>query len=183
MSDHVKKQDELQQVYEGRHIRVVKRGRWEFVERRNVCGIVGIIAVTAENKMLLIEQYRPPVNARVIEIPAGLAGDSAEHANEPLENAAHRELLEETGYEAAKITRLSAGTSSAGITSEIITMFLAEGLKRVGPVAGDGHEDITLHEVPVDQVHSWLHAQRARGAAVDFKVYAALEMRRHAAGK
>jgi ADP-ribose pyrophosphatase len=183
MPDAPEKSDEVQSLYEGRFIRVVKRGRWEYVERKKINGIVGIIAVTDGGKLVLIEQYRPPVDTTVIEIPAGLAGDSAEYAGEPLESAARRELLEETGYEAARFTRLSDGTSSAGITSEVITMFLAEGLKKIGAGVGDGHEQITVHEVPLAQVHAWLVAQRARGAAVDFKVFAAVEMRRaHAAG-
>ena len=181
MSNAPEKKEEVQPLYEGRHIRVVKRGRWEFVERKNVSGIVGIVAVTAEGKMLLIEQYRPPVDARVIEIPAGLAGDG-EYAGEALASAAKRELLEETGYEAATMKLLGAGTSSAGITSEVITMFLAEGLRRTGPVVGDGHEQITLHEVPLGEVHAWIAARQAEGAAVDFKVFAALEMRRAALG-
>src|SRR4051812_6198116 len=85
----------LQTLADAKHIRLVRRGRWEFVTRKGVCGIVGIVAVTEDGKMILIEQERVPVNARVIEIPAGLAGDMAGHETEDLAVAAERELLEE----------------------------------------------------------------------------------------
>src|SRR5688572_24510395 len=65
---------------EGKHIRLVQRGTYEFASRRKASGIVGIIAVNAKGKLLLIEQFRPPVGKRVIEIPAGLAGDVEGHA-------------------------------------------------------------------------------------------------------
>ena len=62
-----------------------------------------------------MEQYRPPVDKYVIELPAGLAGDQKENRGEALESAARRELLEETGYQAAKMEQLVWGASSAGI--------------------------------------------------------------------
>ena len=85
-------------IYEGKHVRLVRRGEWEYVTRKNVTGIVGIVAVTDEGKLLLVEQPRPPLNRNVIELPAGLAGDVAGQEGEELANAARRELLEETGY-------------------------------------------------------------------------------------
>jgi len=161
-------------IADGKHIRLVARGKWEFVERKKVSGIVGIVAVTDENKMILIEQYRAPVNRRVIEIPAGLAGDIVGSEDEALEIAAQRELLEETGFEAKTMTRLVDGVSSAGITSEVITLFRATGLTRTGKGGGDGSEDIEVHEIPVDQVHQWVQDREKSGAIVDFKVYAGL---------
>src|SRR5436190_21784999 len=88
-------------LYEGKFRRYVRRGGWEYVARRNVTGIVGIIAVTDDGKLVLVEQFRPPVGKNVIEIPAGLAGDVAGSEHEALAEAARRELLEETGYEAS----------------------------------------------------------------------------------
>lgn len=166
--------DSVTTVHEGKHISLVRRGRWEYVTRKGVCGIVGIVAVTHEGKMLLVEQYRPPVNATVIEIPAGLAGDLPGQSNEDLAVAAKRELEEETAYTAGAMTQVGEGTASAGITDEVITMFIANGLKKTNRKVGDGSENITVHEIPLDKVRPWLDDQRKLGKLVDLKVYAAL---------
>jgi len=161
-------------LVDAKYLRLVNQNGWEFVQRKGIGGIVGIVAVTDDQKLLLVEQFRPPVGASVIEIPAGLAGDVAGHENEPLDVAASRELLEETGYQAAQMTYLAAGASSAGLTNEIITLYRASGLTKVGPAAGDGGEQITLHEIPLTQVQTWLSDQLRAGRLIDLKVYAAL---------
>jgi ADP-ribose pyrophosphatase len=161
-------------LHEGRFLRYLRRGKWEFVQRPNVSGIVGIVAVTPEQKLILVEQFRIPVNAQVIELPAGLAGDTAGHENEPLENAAARELFEETGYEAGSFTRLTEGCVSAGVTDEIITLFRAGNLKKTGVGGGDENENIKIHEIPLKDVEAWLLERRKGGAVVDLKVYAGL---------
>lgn len=161
-------------VYEGKFIRVDSRDGWEYATRKNLRGIVGIIAVTDAGELVLIEQYRPPLNANVIEIPAGLAGDVKGSEGEALATAARRELLEETGYVARKMTRVAAGTSSAGICDEVITLFVAAGLRRAGDGHGDETEQISTHLVPLDKVQAWLKRQQRRGKQVDLKVYAAL---------
>jgi ADP-ribose pyrophosphatase len=166
--------DPKKTLFEGKHIRMVSRGNWEYAERKNVTGIVAIIAVTAEGKLLLVEQYRPPVGKNVIELPAGLAGDIAGQESEAMVAAARRELLEETGYEAAEMTFLGDGTASAGIVDEIISLFRASGLKKTGDGAGDGEEQLTLHEVPVGEVLTWLDDRRREGKLVDLKVYGGL---------
>src|SRR5947207_3295875 len=141
---------------DGKHVQLVARGHWEFARRKNVSGIVGIVAITDDGKMILVEQDRPPVGKRVIEIPAGLAGDVESSRTEELAEAAKRELLEETGYEAANMQRLADGTTSAGITDEVITLFRATGLKKISAGGGDESETIDVHEVPVEHVESWL---------------------------
>src|SRR5205085_12602765 len=85
-------------LYDGKHIQLVRRDRWEYARRKNLTGIVAIVAVTGDGKLILVEQYRPPVGARGIELPAGLAGDAAGEESEALAAAARRELLQETGY-------------------------------------------------------------------------------------
>lgn len=161
-------------IADRKYIRLVSRDGWEFVERKNVTGIVGIVATNERNEMILIEQFRTPVNKRVIEIPAGLAGDVQGGEDEALEIAARRELLEETGYEAETMMRLIDGASSAGITSEVVTLFHATGLRKTGRGGGDASENICVHEIPVDQVHAWVLEQVRQGATIDFKVYAGL---------
>ncbi len=62
----------------------------------------GLIVLTVDAKLLLVEQYRIPVHARTIELPAGLIGDDAGGTGEKQEEAARRELIEETGYAAGQ---------------------------------------------------------------------------------
>jgi ADP-ribose pyrophosphatase len=175
MAANEDRDDDVRVLCNGRHIQLVARGGWEFVRRKNVSGIVGIVAVTDGGKLILVEQARPPVGKRVIEIPAGLAGDVESARTEDLADAARRELLEETGYDAARMERLADGTASAGITDEVITLFRATGLRRVSSGGGDASEKIAVHEVPLNQVEPWLE-QRVRndGALVDLKVFTAL---------
>src|SRR5687767_3978625 len=97
----------------GKHLNFVVQDGWEYVDRPAISGIVVIVAKTAADKLLLVEQYRPPVQAKVIELPAGLAGDAEGAETEELIGAARRELLEETGYVASKWWVLFAGPPSA----------------------------------------------------------------------
>lgn len=161
-------------IAEGKHLQFVKRGRWEYVERPGVTGIVSIAAVTDDSRIVLVEQYRPPIDAPSIELPAGLAGDVLGHEDEPLQNAAARELLEETGYEAAEWRHLFDGTASAGISNEVLTFFLATSLTKVGPGGGDASEDIIVHEVSLDEVADWLNRKREEGCVSDLKIHAVL---------
>ena len=159
---------------EGKHTRLISRDGWEFVQRTNITGIVVIVAVTNEEKLLIVEQYRAPVAARVLELPAGLAGDITGQEDEGLALAAQRELVEETGFVAQKMERLLEGPISAGLSDEVITLFRATGLRQVGPGGGDSNEDITVHEVPLDCAAQWLREANARGVLVDPKVLAGL---------
>src|SRR6476660_1975625 len=131
-------------ICEGKHLRFLKRGGWEMASRKNISGIVGIIPLTDDGKLVLVEQFRPPVGKRVIEIPAGLAGDVVGHENEELLLAAQRELREETGYAAGQWAQAAEGVTSAGMSDELVTLFLATKLTKVCEATGDGSEEITL---------------------------------------
>jgi ADP-ribose pyrophosphatase len=159
---------------EGRFARLVAQNGWEWVERTNTSGAVVIVAVTDDRRLILVEQYRIPLGCEVIELPAGLAGDAPGTEQEALTEAARRELLEETGYEAAKIEFLVSGPSSAGLTNEVYSMFLAADAHRVASGGGDASESIAVHVVPLDEVEGWLEQQRSKGVAVDPRVYAGL---------
>ena len=88
--------------WQGRFVRACTRGKWEFATRNTKRPAVGIVALTADDKVVLVEQSRPVVNEALIELPAGLAGDIVGAKQEPLLEAAKRELLEETGYAASR---------------------------------------------------------------------------------
>ena len=160
--------------WEGKFLRVIKQGRWEYADRAGSTGAVVIVAVTGEGKLILTEQYRIPVGRRVIELPAGLAGDIPAQELEDMATAAHRELLEETGYKAADMKPLMSGPPSAGLASEIVTFFLATGLRQVHAGGGIEHEEIEVHEIALDEVEGWLKVRSSEGILVDPKVYAGL---------
>jgi len=159
-------------IGEGKHLRVLKKGRWEFVERVNASSVVAMVAVTREKQIILVEQYRPPVKKRVIELPAGLVGDvDGDHDQR---RAAKRELVEETGFRAHRVERIVEIPSSAGLTTETTVLYRCTGLRRVGEGGGDETENITVHLLPLEKVAAWLAGRVKRGAFVDAKVYAGL---------
>ncbi|MHB8897634.1 MAG: NUDIX hydrolase [Thermoguttaceae bacterium] len=163
---------------EGRFLRLVRQDGWEWAERIHSRGVVAIVAVTGQGEIVLAEQYRRPLEARVVDLPMGLAGDQGGSEDEDFEDAARRELLEETGYEAERFEALGEGPTSPGLTTEIVTWFLALGCRKVADGGGDGTEDITVHAVPLDQADAWLERKRAEGVLVDPKIYGAMYLAR-----
>lgn len=161
-------------IAEGKWLRLLRRGRWEFAQRTVGGTAALIIAVTDEGELVLIEQVRPPIAARTIELPAGLIGDIAGSENEAPELAAARELEEETGYAASRLELVASGTSSAGLSDERLLMFYAHGITKVGNGGGVEHEDIRVHLVPIADVPGWLVIKQGEGLVVDLKVWSAL---------
>lgn len=161
-------------LFQGHALTLKKKGHWEYVERTKASGIVAILPITQQNEVILVEQFRIPVGKRVIEIPAGLAGDIEGEETEDLANAARRELLEETGYEAQKMELLTEGPPSAGLSTEVVTFFRASGLKKVGDGGGDGTENIQLHLIPFASLDAWIDGKRSEDCLIDYKLYAAL---------
>ena len=161
-------------LYAGKFLALVKEGCWEYVDRVGATGAAIVVAVTDDQKLLLVEQYRIPVHSRTIELPAGIVGDDPGDSSESFGDAARRELLEETGYTAERIEALTSGPASSGLTSEVVTLLRASGLKRVGAGGGVAHEDITVHEVPLREVHEWLAARASERLLIEPKVYAGL---------
>ena len=161
-------------ITEGKFIRLFEMEGWEFVERNNCTGIVVIIAMTDDKKVILTQQHRLPVGRDVIEFPAGLVNDKGHQKKESLALAAKRELLEETGYAARKMIKIISGPVSGGFCGDLLTMFRAEGLVKKGKGGGDETEAITTHAVPLKEVDDWLKSMEQRGCLVDPKVYSGL---------
>jgi ADP-ribose pyrophosphatase len=159
---------------EGKYVRLVKRGRWEWAERTNCSSAVVIMPVTKDRQVVFIEQYRHPLDAKVIELPAGLVGDDPGTDGEHCLTAAKRELLEETGYASEHWKFLLEGPSSPGLATESYAMYLATDAYRVAEGGGDESEEIAVHLVPLENAESWLQEQRKAGLLVDPKVYAGL---------
>lgn len=166
-------------LHEGRWLTMKQRGSWEFVERNNPGGAVIIIAVTPEDKILFVEQFRVPIMQRTIEMPAGLVGDLEGHDDEDPLLAAGRELEEETGYASEHVRFLHAGPSSAGMSTEMMAFVRARNLHKVGPGGGDDSEDITVHEVDRKQAGAWLVDKARQGFSIDPKLFAGLWLLEH----
>lgn len=162
--------------YEGRYLKLVERDGWEFATRQHPVVVV-LVAWTDQDEVVLVEQYREPVRRKVIELPAGLVGDLADHPNETVLSAGHRELLEETGYRAGRLTEIMRCPTSAGMTDELAVFLRAEDLVREGPGGGDDSEDIRVHRIASKEVDTWLAARAHDGFAIDPKIYTALYWR------
>ncbi len=169
----------VETLYRGRWLTMRQRGRWEYVERNNPGGAVIILAVTPEDRVLFVEQYRVPILQRTIEMPAGLVGDLDEQADEGALIAAVRELEEETGYRCKRIEFIHEGPSSSGMSTEMIAFARAWDLEKVGPGGGDETEDIIVHEVPRAAAGAWLFARAAEGYSIDPKLFAGLWFLEH----
>ena len=164
----------VQTIAEGKWLRLMKRGRWEFAQRTVGGTAALIVAVTEQRELVLIEQLRPPIGARTIELPAGLIGDIAGAEDEAPELAAARELEEETGYRPARLELVAEGTSSAGLSDERLLMYFADQLEKVGDGGGVEHENIAVHLVPLDAVPGFLAGKQREGLVIDIKVWSAL---------
>jgi len=171
---------EKKTVWEGRFLRLALTTyidsygtirEWESFERVNCKGIVAVVPVTDNKEVLLTRQFRPPVNGYVIEFPAGLndRGDT-------LEEAAKRELLEETGYTAREMIFLTEGPMSSGASGEILTAFLAKGLEFKGIGERDETEDIEVLKVPINELDYKLSVLQSEGNLVDLKIFGLIEL-------
>ncbi|HET9398456.1 MAG TPA: NUDIX hydrolase [Sphingomicrobium sp.] len=153
--------------WEGKYIRIVRDGRWEYVER---CGGIHAVVILAEfeGKVVLIEQPRVPLgNRKAIELPAGLVGDEDDKG---VEETAVKELEEETGFTAERIEVIGEFFSSPGMVSEGFTLVRALGLHKIGDGGGNEHEEIEVHLVPRNDIPAFVERKRAEGTAIDVKL-------------
>ena len=161
-------QDEREEVvWQGRFITAKTRGKWEYVSRARGIKAAVILAID-DGHVLLVEQYRVPLGANCLELPAGLIGDH--DAGEAMELAAARELEEETGYRAERIELVGEFFSSPGMVSESFYFVRALGLEKVGEGGGVEGENITVHRVPLAELSAFIDAKRAEGCALDAKL-------------
>lgn len=154
-------------MWAGKFVTVKRRGKWEYVARSRGIRAAVILAV-GDGHVLLVEQYRVPLECNCIELPAGLIGDH-DADEDPLTSAA-RELEEETGYRAERLEDLGAFYSSPGMVSESFTLVQAHGLTKVSEGGGVDGEDIIVHRVALDHLLQFIAEKRAEGCAVDVKI-------------
>ncbi|PTU31726.1 NUDIX hydrolase [Stenotrophobium rhamnosiphilum] len=163
----------IETLYQGKFVKLSKSGTWEYAERVNSTGAGFILAVTPDKELVLVEQYRVPMQARTIELPAGIIGDEG-NDGEAVEASAIRELEEETGFRAARAEILFSGPVAPGLASEMLYLVRTYDLVRVGAGGGVDNENITVHIVPLTQIDDWLAAKGREGLLIEPRIYAAL---------
>ncbi len=154
-------------MWAGKFVTAKRRGKWEYVSRARGIKAAVILAVE-DDHVLLVEQYRVPLGAHCIELPAGLIGDH-DDGEDALTSAA-RELEEETGYRAASLEIIGEFFSSPGMVSESFTLVRASGLTKVGDGGGVDGEDIMVHRVAIADMPGFVAAKRADGCVIDVKL-------------
>lgn len=110
---------------------------------------VNIIALTKDEEVVLIEQFRHGAEEIILEIPGGMLDD-----DEKPETAARRELLEETGFEAEEFIYLGKSHPNPAIQNNTIHHFLAKNCEKTGETSFDEHESVTTKLVPYKDVKS-----------------------------
>jgi ADP-ribose pyrophosphatase len=152
---------------EGRFVRLIRRGKWEYASRANDIRAVVILA-EYEGRVILIDQPRVPLGGRCVELPAGLIGD--EDPNATVETTAVKELEEETGFTAERVERLGTFHASPGMLSESFTLVRVHGVRKIGEGGGDENEDIAVHMIAREDIPSFVEQKRAEGFGIDVKL-------------
>ncbi len=160
-------------LYDGKFLSLRRRpfagGCWEYTARRGVTGIAAMLAVTDDDCVPLVRQYRIPVGAEVWELPAGLCD-----REEDLAATAVRELEEECGYTASEVRPLLRTPAAQAAQTAIIDIFLLTGLRKIDAPPGDEVFPIHVELVPRGELADFLTARLAAGELVDARIFAAL---------
>lgn len=162
-------------LFEGDHLSFRRRRGWEYVEHRTAKESVMVVALTSDERrrIVLVEEFRPAVDAPVICLPAGLVGDEGP---EDCETAARRELAEETGWAASTLEFLGRGPGSAGMSSEIVNFYLAPGVHLAGAQGEREREEIRVHVVDLASLSFWTRDREVEGILVDPKVWTGVHL-------
>jgi len=128
-------------------------------------GAAAIVALR-EDKLLVVEQYRKPMEKFQVEIPAG----KLDPGEDPME-AAFREFEEETGYRAASMKLISAFYTSPGFADEKLYLYWAEGLEK-GTMQLDEEEYLAVDAITFEQAQQYIREERISDAKTIMAVYA-----------
>lgn len=129
-------------------------------------GAVGVIPITKDKKIVMVEQYRKPLEKSLVEIPAGKL-----EAGEKPEVTAVRELEEETGYTTNKMELVTSFYTSPGFANELMYIYQTDQLKPLEEkVAGDDDEFVELVELTLDEAKQYVKEQRIHDAKTNYAI-------------
>lgn len=129
-------------------------------------GAVAILPLTDDGKIVMVEQFRKPLERMLVEIPAG----KLEKGEKPAETA-RRELEEETGYESKELEWLISFYTSPGFADELVHLYIAKGLsKKETAAALDEDEFVNLVELSLDEAITYIREQKIYDAKTAYAV-------------
>src|SRR5690625_3220019 len=129
-------------------------------------GAVAIIAITDDDKIIFVHQYRKTLEKSILEIPAG----RLEEGEKP-ERTAVRELEEETGYTTDKLTYVTSFYTSPGFANEIIHIYMTTSLKKLTEVvSGDEDEFIEIKKLTLDEAVQYVRENKIQDAKTSYAV-------------
>ncbi len=147
-------------------VKAGKKGVWECLERP---GGVLVFALTKSKEVILEKIFRIPIESYSIELPAG----TQDKKNEDPKKTARRELLEETGYLAKKLTLVFKCQLSPWIASSPGLLFFAPDVEFVGREGGEDAEEIEVIKIPLKNLEKFLIKQ-SKKTPVEISVFGAL---------
>ncbi|MFS1512256.1 NUDIX hydrolase [Chengkuizengella sp. SCS-71B] len=162
---------ETEQIFKGKIISLqvdkvkLPNGKMSAREIVKHPGAVAVLAIY-EDKMIVVEQYRKPLEKNQIEIPAG----KLDPGEEPKE-AALRELKEETGFDCGSIKHINSFYTSPGFADEKIFLFLAEELTR-GEMKLDEDEFLSCDSITLEQALEYIKEEKISDAKTITAIYA-----------
>lgn len=171
--DFTEKTVETKNIFKGKIIDVnlhtveLPNGRRASREVVNHPGGVAILAYKDENTVILVEQFRKPIEKILLELPAGKL-----EKGEDIELCGIRELEEETGYKAKEFKYLGKIVSSPGFCDEYIYIYMAKGLYKGQDGLGDEDEFINIREIKIDKIKEMIK----NGEIIDSKTISAFMM-------
>ncbi|MDF2535878.1 MAG: act [Bacillales bacterium] len=155
-----------EKIFEGRVIKVqvdqveLPNGAIHSREIVKHPGAVGIIAITNEGKLILVDQFRKPCECGLLEIPAGKL-----EKDEPPNHTAGRELEEETGLKAESLELLYTFYTAPGFSDELFYLYLANGISKIeNPASADEDEFVDVIEVTLDEAEQLIVDGKIRDA-------------------
>ncbi|HEU5138357.1 MAG TPA: NUDIX hydrolase [Bacillales bacterium] len=170
MADFTEKTISSEQIYKGKIIDVqldqveLPDGQTSSRELVYHPGAVAVLAVTPEGRLLMVRQYRKPLERSLVEIPAG----KLENGEAP-ESCARRELEEETGYRSDSLQYVTSFYTSPGFSDEIVHLYFSNQLEK-GEQKTDDDEFVELMEVTLEEAKELMRQKEIYDAKTAYAV-------------